>query len=109
MKSAQTFEEEIDDFVIVGNITVGDNVYFGIQSVIMPGVKIGNNVIVGACSVVTKDVPDNCVVAGIPARVINTREAYLDKINRIRNGEDIRYYSDLEYMHSLNLRKKQKR
>ena len=41
---------------------------------IMPGVTIGNNVIVGAGAVVTKDIPDNCVVAGIPARVIRQIE-----------------------------------
>lgn len=99
-------KDEIDDFVIVGNITVGDNVYFGIRTVVMPGVTIGNNVIVGACSVVTKDVPANSVVAGIPAKIINTRESYLEKINRIKRGEDSRYYSNLNYMHSLNPKNK---
>lgn len=37
---------------------------------IIPGVKIGNNVVVGAGAVVTKDVPDNCVVVGNPARIL---------------------------------------
>ena len=38
----------------------------------MPGVVIGNEVVIGACSVVTKDIPDNCIAAGNPAKVIKT-------------------------------------
>lgn len=49
---------------------IGDNSFIGGGSFILPGVHIGNNVIVGMGSVVTKDVPDNCIVAGNPARII---------------------------------------
>lgn len=58
-------EAETDDLIIVG-----DNCYFGLGARIFAPVKIGNNVIVGANSVVTKDIPDNAVVGGIPARII---------------------------------------
>ncbi|MCL3778174.1 sugar O-acetyltransferase [Actinomyces sp. 186855] len=51
-------------------ITVGDDVWIGGNCVITGGVAIGSNVVVAAGAVVTKDVPDNCVVAGVPARVI---------------------------------------
>ncbi|OPA77857.1 acetyltransferase [Paenibacillus selenitireducens] len=51
-------------------ITIGDNVWIGGRSVINPGVRIGNNVVVASGSVVTKDVPDNVVVGGNPARMI---------------------------------------
>ena len=51
---------------------IGDNVSLGANVTIIGGVHIGNNVIVGAGSVVVKDVPDNCVVAGNPARVIKS-------------------------------------
>lgn len=51
-------------------ITIGDNVWFGGHCVVLPGITIGNNVIVGAGSVVTKDIPDNAVVAGNPAQII---------------------------------------
>ena len=58
---------------------MGDNVYIGVHTVILPGVKIGNNVIIGAGSVVTKDIPDNSVAAGTPARVIKSSQEYLEK------------------------------
>ena len=53
-----------------GRPIIGDNVQLGASVTIIGGIYIGNNVIVGAGSVVVKDVPDNCVVAGNPARVI---------------------------------------
>jgi len=65
--------------VVIGNknlnddntwVTIGDNCYLGLGVKIFGEVKIGNNVIIGANSVVVKDIPDNCVVSGIPARII---------------------------------------
>lgn len=55
-------------------VTIGDDVWIGGNCTILPGVTIGNNVIVAAGAVVTKDVPDNCVVAGVPAKVIKQLE-----------------------------------
>lgn len=51
-------------------VTIGDNVWIGGNTVICPGVTIGNNVVIGAGSVVTKDIPDWCVAAGNPCKVI---------------------------------------
>ncbi|BCZ27058.1 putative lipopolysaccharide biosynthesis O-acetyl transferase WbbJ [Claveliimonas bilis] len=51
-------------------VAIGDNVWIGENVSIMPGVKIGNGCIIGANSVVTKQIPDNCIAAGIPARII---------------------------------------
>lgn len=51
-------------------VTIGDNVWLGGRSIINPGVTIGDNVVVASGSVVTKDVPDNVVVGGNPARIL---------------------------------------
>lgn len=51
-------------------VTIGDNVWIGGNTVICPGVRVGNNVVIGAGSVVTKDIPDWCIAAGNPCRVI---------------------------------------
>jgi acetyltransferase-like isoleucine patch superfamily enzyme len=56
------------------DVRVGNNVWIGYGACILRGVTIGDNAIVGASAVVTKDVPANAVVAGIPARVIRMRE-----------------------------------
>ncbi|MBM7070217.1 DapH/DapD/GlmU-related protein [Actibacterium sp. 188UL27-1] len=51
-------------------VKVGDNCFIGFNAIILPGVTVGNHVIVAGNSVVVKDVPDNCVVMGNPARVV---------------------------------------
>lgn len=53
-------------------ICIGDNVFIGANSTVLPGVTIGSNIVIGAGSVVTKDVPDNVVVAGNPAKIVKT-------------------------------------
>lgn len=53
-----------------GRIVIGNDVFIGVNAIIMPGVTIGSRVVVGAGSVVTKDISDGVVVAGNPARVI---------------------------------------
>lgn len=55
--------------------SIGDNVSVGANVTIIGDITIGNNVIIGAGSVVVKDVPDNCIIAGNPARIIKTFEA----------------------------------
>jgi acetyltransferase-like isoleucine patch superfamily enzyme len=57
------------------DVSVGHNVWIGYGACVLRGVAVGDNAIVGTSAVVTADVPDNAVVAGIPARVIRTREA----------------------------------
>ena len=52
---------------------LGDNVDVGANVVVIGGVRIGNNVKIGAGSVVTKDIPDNCTVVGVPGRVVQQK------------------------------------
>lgn len=59
-----------------GKIDIGNNTYIGNEVIIMPGVRIGNNCVIGAGAIVTKSIPDNSVVAGIPAKFISTSEDY---------------------------------
>lgn len=63
----------------IGRVTIGNNVFIGAESVILPNVTIGNNVVIGANSTVTHDIPDNVVAAGTPAKVISSLVDYLEK------------------------------
>ncbi len=63
----------------IGKISIGNNTFIGADVTVMPNVKIGNNCVIGTGSVVTKDVPDNTVYAGNPAKFICTLEDYLEK------------------------------
>lgn len=63
----------------LGKVKIGNNVFVGAESVVLPGVTIGDDVIVGANSTVTKSIPDGMVVAGTPAKIICTTKGYLEK------------------------------
>lgn len=70
---SENFEEKC------GCIEIMDNVFVGARSRIMFNTRIGSNVIIGANSVVTKDIPDNSVYAGVPAKFICTYDDYVKK------------------------------
>lgn len=61
-------------------VTIGNNVFIGVNSIIMPGVSIGNNVVIGAGSIVTKNVPNNSVAVGNPARIVSSFFALEEKV-----------------------------
>lgn len=63
----------------IGKVRIGDNVFIGAGSVILPNVKIGNRVVIGAGSVVTQSIPENSVAVGNPARVIKSYDAYMQE------------------------------
>jgi maltose O-acetyltransferase len=54
-------------------VRIGDDVWIGQRAIIMPGVRVGSHAVIGAASVVTRDVPEYSVVAGVPARVLRMR------------------------------------
>lgn len=64
---------------IVGQINIGDNVFIGMNSTIMPGVTIGENSIIAAGSVVTKSFPKDSIIAGVPAKKIKSLDEYIEK------------------------------
>lgn len=63
----------------IGRVNIGNNVFVGAESVILPGVSIGDNVVIGANSTVTHDIPSNTVAVGSPARVVGTYEDFITK------------------------------
>lgn len=76
------FRDKVPDLEITAPIEVKDNVYIGARSIIMPGVTIGNNCIIAAGAVVNKDVPDNCVYGGVPAKFIKSVDSYFEKVQK---------------------------
>ena len=66
--------------VRIGRVSIGNRVFVGLGTIILPNVRIGDDVIVGAGSVVCKNIPSGCVCAGIPAKVICSMEEYKARI-----------------------------
>lgn len=82
----------IDNADLFGRIKIGNNVFIGVNSVILPGTQIGDNVIVGAGSIVTKNISSNSVACGVPAKVITSVEEYCEKnMYRIFDTDDKSY------------------
>ena len=76
------YRKDIPDLEITKPIIVGNDVYIGNNVIILPGVTIGNNVVVGAGAVVSRDIPDNSLAVGVPAKVIKTADDYLEKLKK---------------------------
>lgn len=74
------YRKTIPDLEITKPIVIGNDVYIGNNVIVLPGVSIGNNVIIGAGAVVTKDIPNDSVVGGVPARFIKSTDDYFKKI-----------------------------
>lgn len=78
--AAWLFADEDPSVQKFAPIKIGDNCFIGANATVMPGVTIGSNAVVGAGSVVTKDVPDDTVVAGCPARIICSTDDFRSKV-----------------------------
>jgi acetyltransferase-like isoleucine patch superfamily enzyme len=76
-------------------ITIGNNVWIGANSTVLPEVSIGDNVIIGANSLVNKDIPCNSVAVGNPCKVIKKKEAYTEDFsNIVFNRKTPKKYND---------------
>ena len=73
----------------IANVKIGNRVFVGAGSIILPGVTIGDNVVIGAGSVVSKDICSNSVAVGIPARVICSLDQYLKKEKLNMNDQNV--------------------
>lgn len=63
----------------IGLVDIGNNVFIGASTTVLPGVKIGDNVVIGAGSVVSKDIPAGSVAAGNPAKFICSYEEFVER------------------------------
>jgi len=74
---------DYEKHIVTQPIVIGDNCWIGAGSIILPGVRLGNHVVVAAGSVVTKSFPDDCLVGGVPAKIIKNIAPYTGTYNGI--------------------------
>ncbi len=77
------------DYAKVGTVKIGNNVFIGAYSIILPNVKIGNNVVIGSGSIVTKNIPDNSVYAGNPAKKLCDIDEFIKKNKELMNNNNV--------------------
>lgn len=82
-----------------GGVVIGNNVYIGRETTILKGVTIGDNVIIGAKSLVNKNIPSDCVAAGIPARKLIELDEYFERRKREQLPEAREYARSLYEVH----------
>lgn len=75
-----------------GRVNIGDNVFIGMNATILKGVTIGSNVVIGANSLVNKNIPDNCVAAGNPCKIIMSIDEYYEKRKNAQISEALEVY-----------------
>lgn len=90
----------------IAKVKIGNNVFIGAGSIILPGVTIGDNTIIGAGSIVTHNIPDNTVAAGNPARVICTLEDYITKCKNLMETDNV--FDESYTLRNKNLTSEQK-
>lgn len=97
------------NYTKIGRVTIGNRVFIGAESVVLPGVTIGDDVIIGANSTVTHDIPSNSVAVGSPARVMCTLDEYVNKEkNRMASSPIYDESYTLRNNVSMDMRMKQK-
>ncbi len=76
-------------FTKIGRVTIGNNVFIGAKTVILPNVTIGDNVVIGAGSVVTRDIPCNTVAVGNPCTPVGSFDEYISKQKSIMMDDNV--------------------
>ena len=99
--------KEFLNYTKIGRVSIGDNVFIGAESVVLPNVNIGDNVVIGANSTVTKDIPSNSVYAGNPAKFICTIDEYIEKNKRKMKDRPV-YGGEYTLRQNVDNSKKQK-
>lgn len=100
---ARVLREEYPECDFFGKIKIGNNVYIGNSSIILPGVVVGDNVLIGAGSIVTKSIPDGMIVAGNPARIVGETKDFVEKIKHYDVGsKGMSYEKKKKYLLSLS-------
>lgn len=74
------------NYTRIGKVKIGNRVFIGAGSIILPGVTIGDDAVIGAGSVVARDVPERRVAVGVPARVIGTMDDFVRRKRREMEG-----------------------
>lgn len=77
------------NYTKIGKVKIGSNVFVGASTIILPGITIGDNVVIGAGSVITKDIPNNTVVAGVPAVKMCDTDTYFEKMQKLMKNSHI--------------------
>ena len=67
------------NYTRIANVKIGSRVFIGAAAIILPGVNIGDDVVIGAGSIVSKDIPNNSLAIGSPAKVICSLDTYIEK------------------------------
>ncbi len=94
------------NYTRIGKITIHDNCFIGDSSIVLPNVSIGPNTIIGSNSLVNKDIPDNVVAAGNPAKVICKLDEYLEKIRAKESPKGV--FGKDYLLSNINAERKQK-
>jgi acetyltransferase-like isoleucine patch superfamily enzyme len=79
-----------------GKVTIGNNIYFGTDVIVLKGVTIGDNCIIGAGSIVNRDIPSNSVATGTPCRVVCSLQEYYNKRKQKCVGEAFEYAKSIQ-------------
>lgn len=73
----------------IGRVEIGNNVFIGADAIVLPNVKIGSNCIVGAGTIVNKDIPENSIVVGNPARIVGSYDDFVARNKDIMSNAHV--------------------